>query len=258
MADSDPIVDDAPQAQWHWHWHLFSVVAVVCIIFVALTTAAMLLYPGGTFPLVGTHGYRFFINYFSDLGQTRTQSGAVNYPSMALFILAVVGIGIALATFFRAFATYFKTHTTAPTPLWLNRIATFFGIASAVCFIGVAAIPENLYAAGHYFFVQGAFNSLLVATILTIAALCKTPSLSRWLLVVNVAFVVVLFGYVLLLIFGPTPKTLLGDEITAVCQKIIVYLAVATIFVQALIVRTRLPRPAQSLVGARVANRTHR
>lgn len=253
MGEVDRVVVAASQAHWHPHWRHFGIVAVICGVFVALTTVAMLLYPGGTFPIVKTHGYLFFINYFSDLGQTRTQSGAANYPSMALFILAVLGIGIALATFFRAFSTYFKTHTTSPSALRLNRIATFFGIASAVCFIGVAAIPENLYAAGHYTFVQGAFNSLLVATVLTIAALFKAPSVSRWLLVVNIAFVVVLFGYVLLLIFGPTPKTLLGDEITAVCQKIIVYLAVATVFAQALIVRTRLPRPSRAMVGARVS-----
>ena len=60
----------------------------------------------------------------------------------------------------------------------------------------------------------------------------------------NVTFVVVLFGYVLLLIFGPSSKTLIGDEINAVGQKFIVYVAIATIFAQALIVRAHLPRPA--------------
>jgi hypothetical protein len=234
----------------HWHRRLFGIVAAVCVLFVALTTLAMLIYPGGSFPVVGTHGYQFFINYFSDLGQTRTQSGTDNYPSMFLFITAVVAVGIALAMFIRAFSAFFKTKATAPGALRLNRIATRFGIASALCFVGLAAIPENLFAAGHFLCVQGAFNCLLVALILEVVALRQTSGISPWLGIINVAFVVVLFGYVLLLVFGPSSKTLIGDEINAVGQKIIVYVAIATIFAQALIVRAHLPRPAPAVVRA--------
>lgn len=254
MAEIDSVVTNEhvqARAHWHWHWRLFGIVAAVCGLFVMLTTAAMLVYPGGTFPLAGTHGYMFFINYFSDLGQTRTQSGADNYPSMLLFTTAVVIVGIALAAFFRAFSTFFKSKATSPRALKLNRIATRFGVASAICFIGLAAIPENLFAAGHFLCVQGAFNFLLVAVILEIAALRRTPGISSWLLTVNVAFVVILFSYVLLLLFGPSSKTLLGDQINAVGQKVIVYVAVATIFVQALLVRAHLPRPEQVAVEAK-------
>ncbi len=235
----------------HWHWHLFGMVASVCGAFVVLTTLAMLLYPGGTVPEAATHGYQFFINYFSDLGQTRTQSGASNYASMLLFTTAVVSVGIALAAFFLAFSTFLRSRTASPTALRLNRIATRFGVASAVCFIGLAAIPENLFAAGHFLCVQGAFNFLLVAIILEIAALRLTTGISPWLLVVNATFVVVLFGYVLLLIFGPSSKTLIGDEINVVGQKLIVYGALAAVFAQALIVRAHLPRPAQATARTR-------
>ena len=96
MAELDPVVV-CEQVPARAHWHLFSIVAAVCALFVVLTTVAMLVYPGGTFPIAETHGYQFFINYFSDLGQTRTQSGAYNYPSMLLFSTAVVLVGIALA-----------------------------------------------------------------------------------------------------------------------------------------------------------------
>lgn len=255
MAELDPIVvtqRDPLKVHVHWHRHrrFFAAVAAVCILFVALTTLAMLLYPGGSFPIVGTHGYQFFINYFSDLGQTRTQSGAENYSSMFLFSTAVVVVGIALATFFRSFSAFFKTKATASGALRLNRIATRFGTASALCFVGLAAIPENLFAAGHFLFVQGAFNFLLVAIILEIVALRRTSGISPWLLIVNITFVVVLFGYVLLLVFGPSSKTLIGDEINAVGQKIIVYVAIATVFAQALIVRAHLPRPVPAVMRA--------
>lgn len=251
MGDRDSVVvSGRALARAHWHRRLFGIVAAVCALFVVLTTVAMLVYPGGTFPIAATHGYQFFINYFSDLGQTRTQSGAANYPSMLLFTTAVVIVGVALAAFFRAFSAFFKTKATAPGVLRLNRIATRFGFASALCFIGLAAIPENLFAAGHFLFVQGAFNCLLVAIVLESVALRGASGISSWLLTVNAAFVVVLFSYVLLLIFGPSSKTLLGDMINAVGQKIIVYVAIATVFAQALIVRAHLPGPAPAVARA--------
>lgn len=238
-------------SHWHVHWRFFEIVAGICILFVVLTTSAMLLYPGGTFPIRATHRYMFFINYFSDLGQTRTQSGAINLPSMALFTIAVVSVGVGLLLFFRAFSTFFKMHATAPQALRLNRLATRFGNASAVCFIGLALVPENLFAAGHFLFVQGAFDFLLVAVILTIRALRRTPDVSAWLTAVNMAFVVVLFSYLPLLAFGPSSKTLLGDEINAVGQKVIVYVAIATIFAQALIVRAQVSRRALAAASVR-------
>jgi hypothetical protein len=253
MAQLDPVVvrEDTKEARARWHWRLFGIVAAICALFVVLTTLAMLVYPGGTFPNPGTHGYQFFINYFSDLGQTRTQSGASNYPSMLLFASAVTLIGLALAVFFRAFSTFFRMKATAPSALRLNKIATRFGTASAVCFIGLAAVPENLFAAGHFLFVQGAFDFLLVAIVLEIVTLRRTPGISSWLTVVNGAFVALLFGYIMLMVFGPSSKTLIGDQINAVGQKFIVYVAIATIFAQALIVRAHLPRPTPA-VAARV------
>lgn len=254
MTELDPVIgreqqtDHAParvRRRWRRPQHLYDLVAATCALFIVLTTVAMFVYPGGTFPVARTHGYQFFINYFSDLGQTHTQSGVSNYPSMLLFTSAVVIVGLALATFFVAFSTFFATKVPGPTALRLNRAATKFGLASAACFIGLAVIPENVFAAGHFLCVQGAFNSLLVAIVLEIAALRKTPDVfSSWLLIVYATFVVVLFGYVLLLLFGPSSKTLIGDEINAVGQKIIVYAAVATIFAQALLVRAHLPRAA--------------
>ena len=248
MAEPDPrVVGEHILAQARRHWLLFSGIAAICALFVVLTTTAMLVYPGGTFPNPATHGYQFFINYFSDLGQTRTQSQASNYPSMFLFASAVVLVAGALVTFFRTFSAFLKPKATAPSSLRLNRIATRFGVASAVCFVGLALVPENIFAAGHFLFVQGAFNFLLVAIVLQILVIRKTPGISPWLIVVNATFVTVLFGYVLLMIFGPSSKTLIGDEINAVGQKIIVYLAIATIFAEALIVRAHLPRPAFSI-----------
>lgn len=243
MAELAPVVASQPvQATPFWYRHLFGIVAGVCALFVALTALAMLLYPGGTVPIAATRGYQFFVNFFSDLGQTRTQSGAWNYPSMLLFTTAMTTVGAGLGTFFVAFGKIVATQAQAQWALRLNRAATAVGVAAAVCFVGVGATPYNVLFPEHQTFVQWAFRLLLVAVILETAALRLTSQIPAALLWVNLAFVAILSGYLLLMVFGPSTRTPIGDEIHAVGQKLIVYVAVTTIFVQALLVRAHLPR----------------
>ncbi len=246
-ASSAPVVASSyapsPTAPF-WYRHLFGIVAGVCALFVVLTALAMFLYPGGTVPSGATRGYQFFVNFFSDLGQTRTQSGAWNYPSMVLFTTAMTTVGAGLATFFVAFAKVFASRTAHGWALRLNRAATAVGVAAAVCFVGVGATPYNLLFPEHQTFVQWAFRLLLVAVLLESAALRLSSEIRPALFRVNAAFVAILFAYLLLMMFGPSTHTLAGDEIHAVGQKLIVYIAVMTIFVQALLVRAHLSAPA--------------
>jgi hypothetical protein len=114
------------------------------VLFVVGTKTAMFLYPGGAGPTAASHGYQFFVNFFGDLGQTCTQSGATNYTSMLLFSLSMLAIGGAAGGFFVTFGHYFATH---PTTLWgrrFNRAATVFGLLAALAFAGVGLTPSNL------------------------------------------------------------------------------------------------------------------
>jgi hypothetical protein len=54
---------------------VFSLVLAGCALFVVLTVAAMLAYPGGTATDPTTSGYSFFANVLSELGMTRTYAG---------------------------------------------------------------------------------------------------------------------------------------------------------------------------------------
>jgi hypothetical protein len=72
----------------------FRVVMAVCALFFTLTIAAMFVYPGGHVGAADSNRYVFFKNFFSDLGQTRTYSGATysgasNLPSLLLFCIAL-------------------------------------------------------------------------------------------------------------------------------------------------------------------------
>ncbi len=76
-------------------------------VFLVLTTAAMLAHPGGAKYALGSSGYRFFQNFFSDLGATRTYSGRSNTTSHILFLIALACVGLAMmgfATTWRAVA----------------------------------------------------------------------------------------------------------------------------------------------------------
>lgn len=253
MAEQDlAIAPEQPARHAFWYRRLFTIIATVCVVFVAFTTTAMFLYPGGAVPVAHTHGYQFFINFFSDLGQTRTQTGATNYPSMLLFSSAMAIVGSGLVVFFIAFAKFFASK---PATTWARRVnlaATIVGVIAAICFIGVGATPYNLFFLEHQAFVQWAFRSLLLAVILETIAIRGSQGVPTSLLRVNMAFVVILFGYLMLMMFGPTTGTIIGDEIHAVGQKIIVYTAISTIFAQALLVR---PHINQSAALAALAER---
>jgi hypothetical protein len=202
----------------------------------------MFLYPGGTAPIATTHGYRFFVNFLSDLGQTRTQSGAYNYPSMLLFSSSMVVAGIGLGVFFIAFAHYFASRSKHVWARRLTWVAAAVGIVAAICFVGVGATPYNLFYVVHETFAQWAFRFLLAAIILEIPAIrlgCDIPIPLLW---INMSFVVLLFGYLLLVMFGACTGTLASEEIHVVGQKFIVYLALSTVFTQALLVRLHLHR----------------
>lgn len=248
MADLEPLAVASYQTSRSasaYH-QLFAIVTSVCALFVLLTTVAMFLYPGGTAPIAMTHGYRFFVNFLSDLGQTRTQSGAYNYPSMLLFTSAMLIAGAGLGMFFVAFARFFASKSTHAWARRLTWIAAGAGVLAAVCFIGVGVTPYNLLYVVHETFAQWAFRFLLLAITLEIPAIRLGRGIPNLLLWIDIAFVVLLFSYLLLIMFGPSTGTLAGEEIHVVGQKFIVYLAISTLFAQALLIRLHLRRPVKA------------
>jgi hypothetical protein len=208
---------------------MFRLVAFLCILFLLLTTLSMFYFPGGIVGDPSRQGYAFFANFFSDLGRTRTLSGQSNLTSMTLFIIALVLLAIALTFFFIAFAKLFTGSSAAR---WTSRIASALGISSAVCFVGVAATPWDLLLNLHNQFVLFAFGFLFVAVLLELTAIRFQPVFPRRFAPVFAGFAGILFAYVLLLIFGPSPKTAHGLLIQATAQKIIAYTAVLTFFIQ--------------------------
>jgi hypothetical protein len=227
-----------------WRRDVYTLVALACVLFVVLTTVAMLAYPGGTIVDTGTRGYHFFENYFSDLGLTRARSGAANLPAMFCFIVALDSVALALGAFFWAFT---RLCAGVPRALRRSRRAAFAATITALSFIGVAAAPRDLAYVVHITFELLAFPWFLAAVAFEIAALralerAAPPGLPCRLLWPFVALAVALAAYIALLAFGPPDWTPVGERIQVTGQKVIVYTAIATVLAQSLQARRMASR----------------
>jgi hypothetical protein len=118
---------------------VFSLVMAGCALFVVLTVAAMLAYPGGTATDPTTSGYSFFANVLSELGMTRTYAGQPNTVSRALITMALSLTGAGLAVFFPAFRQFF---TSSRPGRALSAVGSLFGVVSGFSLAGSAFAPS--------------------------------------------------------------------------------------------------------------------
>lgn len=201
-----------------------------CLLFPLLTTAAMLFYPGGTREDPTTQGYRFFDQFFSELGLTRSYAGEPQTASFILFTAALSLAGAALVVYY----------CLAPTLFW-NRnmlkvfsvLGSMFGILSGLSYIGVAFTPADIYLAPHALFVQLAFVTFFIAVLFYAAAIFMQPRFPNAYGWVNLSFGLLLGIYVWLLFFGPGTATRSGLIIQVTGQKLIAYAAVTCMFIVA-------------------------
>ena len=197
--------------------------------FVVMTFAAMVVFPGGAKYSPGARRYLFLQNFFSDLGGTLNRRGQSNELSMALFVIALVMVGLSLVL---------------SSPMWRQVVgssgrATHWGYGAqllcalaGVCYVGIAVTPWNLVLPTHMRFVQGAFSLLLGFVICLTVMQLKNLWPMRFV-VSNCAYCIVLTSYVFVLFDGPNLETLRGLMFQVIAQKIIVYASVLNLGYQA-------------------------
>ena len=202
--------------------------------FVFLTALAMAFYQGGTQTDHHSRGYSFTINFFSDLGRTRAYSGARNTVSAPLFAFALTLSGLALASFFIAFAGFFWTDLASRVGATLGAA---LGILAGACFIGVALTPANLNSPLHGHFVSLAFRAFLLAVTpfsVLIWNQKSYPKAGAWIFL---AFALFLMAYIALITVGPSPSSPGGLMIQVTGQKLIVYASIVCVGVQSILAR---------------------
>jgi hypothetical protein len=230
--DAQPVSSTLQETAFRSNILLYS-----CAQFFVLTILAMFVYPGGAkFDLDSRH-YLFFQNFFSDLGATASYSGRDNLFSMALFIVALstLGLGLIISAPLWKFAVPLdpvQPQRRSPAAF----AAQIFVVVSGLCYIGVAITPWNLFLPAHNACVKGAF-SLLLGFIVGLLALQLGKPKYKFYFAANCVYLVLLLTYVYLLFAGPHLDTLRGLAIQVVAQKIIAYVSIVNLALQAVGVR---------------------
>ncbi len=198
-------------------------------IFVAATLVAMLIYPGGTKFDPDASGYTFFQNFFSELGFTMTRSGFPNPIGAPLFFLALTMAGLGLVLFFVVSLQFFWRTRLLKV---LSLLGSLAGVISGLAYVGIAFTPANLLPAPHLNFVLLAFRAFLPAVLFYILAILFNHDYPNRYAGVYLVFAGLLAAYIVLITRGPDIDTAQGVMIQATGQKIIVYAAIVTIFIQ--------------------------
>ncbi len=197
------------------------------IAFFSLTIAAMLLYPGGAESDRQAAAYLFSENFFSDLGQWRTQRGAANLPSAFLFSISLAAVGAGVFTFFNVMARLLAGgRRFAPLAL---RISS--AIAGAAC-VGVAFTPWDLLPQPHtvcvYTFAVGFLVSLVIQVVLSLRA----PGYTRAFPVSGFGYGLILAAFIALMWTRPDLSTREGVALLALGQKITIYSGIVFLLIQ--------------------------
>jgi hypothetical membrane protein len=198
-------------------------------LFLVLTTAAMVAYPGGAKFALHGNGYRFFQNFFSDLGATKTYSGRSNTVSHVFFLVALASVGLAMIGFATTWRTVADRRGEGRR---FGDVAQIAGIISGIGFVGVAVTPWDRVLDAHNLFVQVAFGILLVFIVCLLALQLRNAWPSGYV-GLNVVYLIVLTLYVLVLFAGPGLDTKSGLEFQVAAQKLIVYASIGNLAAQA-------------------------
>lgn len=212
-----------------WGQRPFQLVMWGCGQFVVLTLIAMLIYPGGTKFNPDAPGYTFFHNFFSELGFTVTRAGVANPIAAPIFFIALTLAGLGLVFFFVVSLQFFWKSTLLKV---LSILGSLSGVVSGLAYIGIAFTPANLLPAPHREFVLLAFRAFLPAVLFYLVAIFLNRAYPNRFAVVYLIFAGLLAAYILLITRGPDVDTAQGVMIQATGQKIIVYAAIITIFIQ--------------------------
>jgi hypothetical protein len=212
-----------------WGQRPFQLVMWGCGQFVVLTLIAMLIYPGGTKFDPNAPGYTFFHNFFSELGFTVTRGGLANPIAAPMFFIALTLAGLGLVFYFVVSLQFFWKTTLLKV---LSILGSFSGIVSGLAYVGIAFTPANLLPDPHLQFVLLAFRAFLPAVLFYLVAIFLNREYPNSYAVVYLVFAGLLAAYIVLITRGPDVDTAQGLMIQATGQKIIVYAAIITIFIQ--------------------------
>ena len=200
------------------------------LLFILLTTVCMFLYAGGSKHEPSLEGYTFYKNFFSDLGRTVSWSGNNNLYSFILFNFTTGFLSIFVFIYFYITLEVFKKNNPV---IKIVRIGAIFGMLSAIHFFGIAFTPGDILHTIHLYFVRVAFGLIIISTSFYIPAILKTKAYNNFYAYILILFTILSSIYFYILLNGPSPSDPDGLVFQVVAQKIVVYLQILSLSIQA-------------------------
>jgi hypothetical protein len=196
--------------------------------FLALSFAAMPLYPGGTFRDRSSVGYRFFSNFLSDLGMPTSWSGAANPLGAFLFVSGEALLAIGLVAFFVGFV---RLLASVPRARAWSRAAAVTGTVIALALVTAGLTPANRFEWLHLEAAKLAFRAACAATALLAVAVIRDRRFSTPTNVTSITLPLLLAVYVAILEWGPSLRASdYGLTFQATAQKLIVLAVLPCVF----------------------------
>ena len=186
----------------------------------------MYLYPGSTIHNHETASYLFSENFLSDLGRTITHGGDNNFHTSILFNTSLIFGGITYVIFYLLIENLFNSHL-------ISKLGSLFGVLGAICFIGVALTPSDLFLNPHIFFNMWLFRFFLLSTLCYTWLIYRNDDINNYYLSGNLIFIAFLIIYILILMYAPSPyESHRALIFQAISQKIILFNFILSIIVQ--------------------------
>ena len=206
--------------------------------FLVLVPIAMAVYAGGSPWHPDAPGYGITDNFLSDLGMTRTWAGHTNTTSSILFGVALASVGLALIAFSWTWRQFAFEHGRAR---FAGAASTVLGTASGIAFTGIACTPFDRLLFWHNAFVLGGF-ALLLGYVIALAVVMARNGATGVQTAVNLAYVVLVLGYVVLIFFGPRLDTETGHRTQVVGQKAVALGSMLHAIAMTTLIRSRSAR----------------
>lgn len=175
--------------------------------------------------------YSFPLNYLSDLGRTRTFLGEPNWAPRMLFSIAMIIGGVGLIIFYPLYPYFFredkKTYKIA-------LAGSILGIVSSIFCISTAFLPLDLFTTLHRacVFILGIIEvPTIILLIIAIFREKKYPNVYAWVFLV---YVFILFVYIVLYASLGFDSPWMKEAAKIIGQKIIIFLQVVNLIIQAL------------------------
>ena len=216
------------------------------VIFFVCNITAMYFYAGGSFSNLESIGYDFFRNYLSQLGRTRGLNGESNLVSFRIWTSGMATTGLIFIIYYITLPTFFETKKVA-------IIGSFISVISCICFILTGITPVdvifNLYHSSnpnlsintiymrdlHKFFANNIFYFGLLSALIYSYVIYHSKKIDSIYGMGYYLFLIIIFLYVLVLVYGPDPRlseSALIFQVTA--QKIVSISWVVSTFVLSL------------------------